>query len=180
MLPAAAAVSPATSPRDGSGDHVKRAIVGFHLDEFRDWVASLDCGHDQHVRHRPPFVMRPWTETRAGRDSMLGRELDCVRCDRMEWPDGLETYRRTPEFDEATIPDGLRSDHATKRGVWGRIRVVEGGLRYHVDAPIHRSLRVAPNSGAVIVPEVRHRVEPDGAVRFFIEFARVRPARKPE
>ena len=175
-----AAVFPATSPRTGGDDPVKRAIVGFHLDELGDRVADLDCGHGQHVRHRPPFAMRPWTLTETGRAAMLGSELDCVRCDRMEWPDGLDTYRRTPEFDEASIPDGLQSDHATKRGVWGRIRVVGGGLRYHVDAPVHRSFRVAPDSSAVIVPEVRHRVEPDGAVRFFIEFARVRPARKPQ
>ena len=180
MLPAVAAGSGATSPRTLGGDSVKRAIIAFHLDELGDWVADLDCGHGQHVRHRPPFVMRPRVVTETGRADMLGSALDCVRCDRMEWPDGLDTYRRTPEFDEASIPDGLRSDHATKRGVWGRIQVVEGGLRYHVDAPIHRSLRVAPDSGAVIVPEVRHRVEPDGAVRFFIEFARVRPARTPE
>ena len=159
---------------------MKRAIIDFHLDELGDWVADLDCGHGQHVRHRPPFVMRPWVVTEAGRTDMLGSALDCVRCDRMEWPDGLDTYRRTPEFDEASIPDGLRSDHATKRGVWGRVRVVEGGLRYHVDAPVHRSFPVAAGTDAVIVPEVRHRVEPDGAVRFFIEFARVRPARKPE
>ena len=104
---------------------------------------------------------------------MLGSELDCVRCDRMEWPDGLTTYRRTPEFDAVSLPDGLRSEHATKRGVWGRLHVVEGELTYHVDAPIHRSLRVEPASTAVIVPEVRHRVEPGRTVRFFVEFARV-------
>ena len=104
---------------------------------------------------------------------MLGKELDCVRCDRMEWPDGLTTYRLTPEFDEASIPDRLRSEHATKRGVWGRIHVLEGALTYHVDAPIHRSFRIDPASSAVIIPEVRHRVEPGTAVRFFVEFARV-------
>ena len=157
---------------------MKRAIVGFHLDPHGDWVADLGCGHGQHVRHRPPFVLRPWAVTEAGRAAMLGSELDCVRCDRMEWPDGLATYRRTPEFDEVSIPDGLRSEHATKRGVWGRIHVIEGGLRYHVDAPIHRSLRVCAASSAVIVPEVRHRVEPDGAVRFFVELARARPMRE--
>ena len=25
-------------------------IVGFHLDEYGDWVADLRCGHGQHVR----------------------------------------------------------------------------------------------------------------------------------
>ena len=153
---------------------MKRAISGFHVDVHGDWVAELDCGHGQHVRHRRPFVMRPWVATEDGRAAMLGSELDCVLCDRMEWPDGLTTYRRTPEFDAASIPDGLQAEHATKRGVWGRICVVEGVLTYHVGAPIHRSLRVDPASSAVIVPEVRHRVEPGGAVRFFVEFARVR------
>ena len=95
-----------------------------------------------------------------------------MRCDRMEWPDGLTAYRRTPEFDAASVPNALRSDHATRRGVWGRIHVLEGELTYHVDDPIHRSYRVDPASSAVIVPEVRHRVVPGEAVRFFVEFAR--------
>ena len=152
---------------------MKRTITGFHLDEHGDWVAELDCGHGQHVRHRPPLVTRPWVTTEEGRTAMLGSELDCVRCDRMEWPDGLTTYRRTPEFDAASIPAGLQAGHATKRGVWGRIHVVEGELTYHVGAPMHRSLRVDTASSAVIVPEVWHRVEPGGTVRFFVEFSRV-------
>lgn len=154
---------------------MKRAITGFHLDERSDWVADLDCGHGQHVRHRPPFVNRPWAVTEAGREAMLGAALDCVRCDRMEWPDGLAPYRRTPEFDETTIPAGLRSEHATKRGAWARIHVVSGTLRYRVGAPVHRSFRVEPASGAIIVPEVPHRVEPEGPVRFFVEFWRAEP-----
>ena len=154
---------------------MKRAITGFHLDEWSDWVADLDCGHGQHVRHRPPFVNRPWAVTEAGREAMLGAALDCVRCDRMEWPDGLAPYRRTPEFDETTIPAGLRSEHATKRGAWARIHVVSGTLRYRVGAPVHRSFRVEPAAVAIIVPEIPHRVEPEGAVRFFVEFWRVEP-----
>ena len=151
---------------------MNRIITGFRLDDLRDWVAELDCGHGQHVRHRPPFTSRPWVVTESGRESMLGTDLDCVRCDRMEWPDGLAAYRRTPEFDETTIPAGLRCEHATKRGAWGRIHVVSGALRYRVGAPIHRSFRVGPASSAIVVPEVPHRVEPEGAVRFFIEFSR--------
>ena len=151
---------------------MNRTITGFHLDDLRDWVAELDCGHGQHVRHRPPFVSRPWVVTESGRESMLGTGLDCVRCDRMEWPDGLAAYRRTPEFDETTIPAGLRSEHATKRGAWARIRVLSGALRYRVGAPIHRSFRIDSASSGIVVPEVPHRVEPEGPVRFFVEFSR--------
>jgi len=151
---------------------MNRTITGFHLDDLRDWVAELDCGHGQHVRHRPPFVSRPWVATESGRESMLGAELDCVRCDRMEWPDGLAAYRRTPEFDDTTIPAGLRAEHATKRGAWGRIHVLSGALRYRVGAPIHRSFRIDSASSGIVVPEVPHRVEPEGPVRFFIEFSK--------
>jgi hypothetical protein len=35
-------------------------IVDFHMDESRDWVAELECGHQQHVRHNPPWTHRHW------------------------------------------------------------------------------------------------------------------------
>jgi len=36
---------------------------GFHQDEDSDWVAALECGHSQHVRHDPPWMERPWVLT---------------------------------------------------------------------------------------------------------------------
>ncbi|MDE3017425.1 MAG: DUF3565 domain-containing protein [Nitrospirota bacterium] len=60
---------------------MRRKIQGFHRDEQGDWVAELDCGHGQHVRHQPPWSSRPWTLTREGRTGRLGTELDCARCD---------------------------------------------------------------------------------------------------
>ena len=83
---------------------MKRTILGFRLDADGDWIANLDCAHGQHVRHHPPFANRPWVVSEAGRKAMLGTALDCARCDRMEWPEGCVAYRRTPEFDETTIP----------------------------------------------------------------------------
>ena len=59
-----------------------RAITGFHKDEEGHWVAELECGHQQHVRHRPPFIERPWTATEEGRRSKLGERLNCLECDR--------------------------------------------------------------------------------------------------
>jgi hypothetical protein len=50
-------------------------------------VAELDCGHNQHVRHNPPWTSRPWVVTPEGRTSMLGTPLDCRKCDRGEPPD---------------------------------------------------------------------------------------------
>jgi tellurite methyltransferase len=60
---------------------MRRAITGYHTDDVGDPVAELSCGHGQHVRHHPPMISRPWVLTPEGRASMLGVELDCVRCD---------------------------------------------------------------------------------------------------
>lgn len=60
---------------------MKRKIAGFHQDELSDWVADLECGHTQHVRHHPPFQTRPWVITDDGRRSRLGFELECRKCD---------------------------------------------------------------------------------------------------
>ena len=64
------------------GSAIPRKIVGFHQDEERHWVADLECGHTQHVRHDPPWQTRPWVTTEAGRASFIGRALGCVECAR--------------------------------------------------------------------------------------------------
>lgn len=56
-------------------------ITGFHLDHEEHWVAELECGHGQHVRHDPPWTNRPWVLTDAGRKERLNQELNCKRCD---------------------------------------------------------------------------------------------------
>ena len=62
-------------------------ITGFHLDAESHWVAELDCGHNQHVRHDPPWISRPWVTTGTGRARHLGTHLGCRKCDRGEPPD---------------------------------------------------------------------------------------------
>jgi hypothetical protein len=56
------------------------AIVGFHQDEHEDWVAVLSCGHAQHVRHRPPWTLRPWVIDEEGRRQHIGTTLMCKEC----------------------------------------------------------------------------------------------------
>jgi hypothetical protein len=68
-----------TGASEGRG--VPRKIVGFHVDDVGDWVADLECGHTQHVRHDPPWQNRPWVVTPEGRARFLGVELRCVVCD---------------------------------------------------------------------------------------------------
>ncbi|MGV3485785.1 MAG: DUF3565 domain-containing protein, partial [Planctomycetaceae bacterium] len=48
---------------------MKQAIVGYHTDQQGHWVAELACGHNQHVRHDPPWMSRVWASTPSGRAS---------------------------------------------------------------------------------------------------------------
>lgn len=60
---------------------MERVMVGFECDDVGDWVALLECGHRQHVRHRPPWQERLWVVTSEGRREHLGTPLECVVCD---------------------------------------------------------------------------------------------------
>jgi len=57
-----------------------RKIVGFHLDERLDWVADLECGHQQYVRRNPPWIDRHWVTTAEGRQAHIGFVLRCPAC----------------------------------------------------------------------------------------------------
>lgn len=155
---------------------IERPITGFQQDEAGDWIAELGCGHDQHVRHKPPFWVNTWIGTAEGRAAHLGRALPCVLCARFELPAGHVAYKRTPVFEQDDIPAGLRRDHATKPGVWGVIHVLGGRLRYVVEPPLASERLLEPGVTGIVVPEVLHRVEAEGAVRFYVEFHRVRAA----
>ncbi|GMV48724.1 DUF3565 domain-containing protein [Nitrospirales bacterium NOB] len=60
---------------------MQQAIVGYHQDDEGHWVADLQCGHGQHVRHQPPMTSRPWVLTEEGRRSFLGTYLNCKKCE---------------------------------------------------------------------------------------------------
>jgi hypothetical protein len=66
---------------------VNQRITGFHQDDAHDWVAELACGHNQHVRHNPPWTNRPWVVTPEGRSQKLGAMLDCRKCNAGAPPD---------------------------------------------------------------------------------------------
>jgi len=60
---------------------MRRRIVGYRQDEEGHWIAELECGHSQHVRHNPPWFVRAWVTTPEGRRDALGTPLDCRLCD---------------------------------------------------------------------------------------------------
>jgi hypothetical protein len=58
-----------------------QTIVSFVQDEEGHWVARLQCGHNQHTRHDPPWQNRPWVTTPEGRENNVGQMLGCLKCD---------------------------------------------------------------------------------------------------
>ena len=58
-----------------------RCIVSFSQDQDGLWVAHLDCGHRQHMRHQPPWQNRPWVTTPEGRATRLGVTVPCRACE---------------------------------------------------------------------------------------------------
>ena len=59
---------------------IPRRIVRFDRDDAGEWVAELECGHRQHVRHDPPWQLRPWVLDATARAARIGTELECGRC----------------------------------------------------------------------------------------------------
>jgi tellurite resistance-related uncharacterized protein len=153
----------------------ERRIVGFHRDGDGTWVAELECGHRQHLHHKPPFQNRSWVRNETQRNEHLGQRLSCRYCLMPELPPGAEIYKTTPELDETTVPQGLLASHRLKAGTWGRIVVREGSLLYTIEQPRELSFVLTPTLPGTVAPEVPHHVKPDTPVRFHIEFLRVPP-----
>ncbi len=86
-------------------------------------------------------------------------------------------YRKTSVFDAESLPAGLRHEHNTKMGVWGRVHVLEGALRFRRLDP-YQELELMIGTHDVIRPGEPHEVEPIGPVRFFVEFLKLATADK--
>ena len=86
-------------------------------------------------------------------------------------PPGVVPYRRTPTFTARSVPQDLLREHSTKAGVWGRIVVLAGSVRYQ---PIEcdESFVLGPGEVGIVAPTAPHRVEPSGDATFYVEFLR--------
>ena len=87
---------------------------------------------------------------------------------------GPAPYKRTPVFDQDSLPAALRSRHSTKPGVWGIVRVFQGEVRFVTEAPATEEV-LTPERCGLILPEQVHFVRPVGEVRMGVEFYRERP-----
>jgi tellurite resistance-related uncharacterized protein len=89
-----------------------------------------------------------------------------------ELPANVTAYKRTPTFTELSVPEGLLSSHRTKPGTWGKIIVLKGRLTYRILEPDLQEFQLDPDHPGIIEPTVKHEVQPQGEVEFYVEFYR--------
>ena len=86
-------------------------------------------------------------------------------------PPNAQPVGDSPEFNEQTVPEALLQRHNTAEGRWAVLEVLEGELTF-VDLQAGSSRPARPDCPVVVAPEMPHRVEVDGAVRFRLRFYR--------
>jgi tellurite resistance-related uncharacterized protein len=116
--------------------------------------------------------MREWVLDGVTRKARLGTVLPCPLCDRAELPNSVVPVR-TSQWDENTLPAGLRRAHQLAAGTWGRIFVRSGRLRFRAATSPPIEVELEAGSAQAIPPGVAHDVEPAGPVRFSLDFLSV-------
>ncbi len=87
-------------------------------------------------------------------------------------PEGLSLVRTTPEFTAVSTPGGLRSAHEVADGVWGRLRVRTGSVRFVFEDAPDDAVIVTAGGSVDIPPQRPHHVEPADDALFVVEFHR--------
>ena len=128
---------------------------------------QLDLAREMagYISPRPGFTQHPLTIHAASQMIGLVERAGQFR----QPPPAAAPYKRTPIFDENSLPAGLRREHRTKPGVWGVIRVLDGRLRYVVMEPASEVI-LQPGHPGLVLPDQPHLVEPLGPMRMQVEF----------
>ncbi len=87
-------------------------------------------------------------------------------------PEGFTLARTTDVFDNDTVPAGLLRAHRVADGVWGRLVVHNGQVRFVFEDRPDEPIAVSAGDAVVIPPAWPHHVELDGPARFAVEFYR--------
>ena len=84
-------------------------------------------------------------------------------------PSNVAPYKKTDVFNETSVPQGLLNNHRTLPGVWGKIVVLEGTLKYVIEGQ-EKEYELSSDRLGVVEPQVIHHVKPMGKVTFYVEF----------
>lgn len=95
-----------------------------------------------------------------------------------EPPCDTEHVRTTEVFDNHSVPAGLLRAHRIADGVWGRLIVHTGSLRFVFEDASDQPLAVSAGRGVLIPPGRLHHLELDEPVTFAVEFHRQTEGRR--
>ncbi|NQZ07887.1 MAG: DUF1971 domain-containing protein [Algicola sp.] len=90
-------------------------------------------------------------------------------------PDDFVNYKSTTVWSKETVPKTFLHDHNTRAGVYGRICVLSGSLKFtgfvERRGEVDQEVIIAPGEFAVATPQYWHKVEFLGDdTQFKIEF----------
>lgn len=85
-------------------------------------------------------------------------------------PSNIQAYKKTPEFNQDSIPKGLLNDHQTMQNVWGVIEILEGELEYIIQTDPVEVVKLSKRVKGIVEPQQSHHVKTNGPVRFYVEF----------
>jgi tellurite resistance-related uncharacterized protein len=87
-------------------------------------------------------------------------------------PADLELVRTTEVFDNDSVPAGLLRAHQVAEGVWGRLVVHTGRVRFVFEDLPERPIELGTGQDQVIPPLRLHHLELDEPATFAVEFYR--------
>ena len=82
-------------------------------------------------------------------------------------PPNSRPARRTPTFDQQSVPPALLGHHHTT--VWAELVVEAGQVAFEEEEPRWRTM-VATGERQAIVPNRRHHIEPSHDAVFYVQF----------
>ena len=92
-----------------------------------------------------------------------------------ELPPEVELTRTTPVFTETTVPAGLLAAHQVASGVWGRLIVHTGELRFTFEDAPDQTHMVGAGETQVIPPQRPHHLTVAAPTTFAVEFYKAPP-----
>lgn len=87
-----------------------------------------------------------------------------------EIPEGVQAYNKK-EYTDKTTPGMMKNEHSTRLGVWGKIVVKTGAVRFELPSEGEEHLLTPENYG-VIEPLIVHKIDPQPGTKFYLEFYR--------
>lgn len=85
-------------------------------------------------------------------------------------PDNVVAYNKK-DYTDKTTPGMMKNNHSVRMGVWGKIVVEKGAVKYEIPSQGEEHL-LTPDNPGVIEPLMVHRIDPQPGARFYLELYR--------